>query len=321
MQLVMDRWQRRMVFGVMPVLLVALVVVPAVLLWGDLPSTVATRFHPDGHATGSQPRELWVAVQLVIALASAGSLVWVGRRPTPDAPMFAAAAAFIGFLTGSLWCFLTLANKGHADWHDVELGAGALFGAIGGAIGWTIPVVLMAKRIAPSRPRYDNEAIPFGPDEHPVWFGHTTSVGFGVAGAVNVALGIAIVLTNDLWVGVLMIVIGAALATFTSVVVTIDERGIAVRSGAFGWPRVRLPLDIVEEAEEVNVSAMGLGGWGYRGSLRLFKKAAWVLRKGEALQVQLRGGQRFTVSIDDADEAAAVLNGLLARAAATPRPG
>ena len=54
-------------------------------------------------------------------------------------------AAFIGFLTGSLWCFVALANEGHADWHDVELGSGAIAGALGGSLGWTIPVVLMAE--------------------------------------------------------------------------------------------------------------------------------------------------------------------------------
>jgi hypothetical protein len=318
MELVMDRWQRRMVFVVMPVVMVALVAVPAVLVWGDLPHDVATRFHPDGHATASQPRDTWLVVQLGISLLAAGTLIAIGRRPKPDAPTFAAVAAFVGFLTGSLWCFVTLANEGHVDWHGVEIGTGAIAGALGGAIGWTVPIVLMAKRIAPPRPRYDNRAIPFGADEHPAWFGHTTSVGFALAGAANIVLGVIIVLTTQVWMGLLVAAIGLILASFMSVVVTIDERGLGVRSGALGWPRIRLPLDLVEEAQPVEVRAMAFGGWGYRGSLRLFKRAAWVLRSGEGLRLQLRGGQRFVVSVDDADEAAAVLNGLLARAARAP---
>ena len=58
---------------------------------------------------------------------------------------------------------------------------------------------------------------------------------------------------------------------------------------------------------------MEWGGWGYRGSLRLAQRAAWVLRGGEALILDLEGDRRFAVTVDDAPEAASVVNGLLAR--------
>jgi hypothetical protein len=313
MELVMDRWQRRMVFGVVPTVIVGLVVVAMVVTWGDLPDPVATRFHPEGRATGSTPRATWLLLQLVSAALCAGALLRIGRRPTPDSPVVGAVAAFIGCFVGAIGLFIALANDGHGDWHDVTLGPGAVAGALGGAIGWTIPVVLMARRIAPARPAYPNRAIPFGPDDRPAWFGHTHSIGFAVAGAVNIVLGLVVAVTSELWVGLVLVLVGLSVAAFTSVTVTIDERGIGVRSGIVGWPRVRLPLDVVEEAEPTVVRPMAWGGWGYRGSLRLFRRAAWVLRAGEGLQLRLRGGRRFVVSIDDADEAAAVLNGLLAR--------
>ncbi|HJR25638.1 MAG TPA: hypothetical protein VJ804_09205 [Acidimicrobiales bacterium] len=316
MELEMDRWQRRVVFGVMPVVMVGIVVVTALVTYGDLPDPVATRFHPDGHATASTHRASWLVVQLIIAVLCAGLLVRIGRKPRPDAPILAATAAFVGFLTGSLWVFVSLANRHHVDWHDVTLGNGAIAGALGGAIGWTIPVVLMARRIAPPRPAYPNRAIAFGPDERPAWFGHTTSVGFAVAGAANITLGVLIALVEQVWVGALVFGIGLLLVSFASVVVTIDERGVGVRSGPFGWPRIRLPLGLVEEAEPTHLGPTTWGGWGYRGSLRLFRRAAWVVRSGPGLRLQLVGGQRFFVSVDDADEAAAVLNGLVARAGA-----
>jgi len=320
MELVVDKWQRRMVFVVLPVVILGLVVVAAGLTWGDLPNPLATRFHPDGSATGSMPRNTWLVMQLAVAGLCAGELAHIGRRPTPDAPILAAVASFIGFLVGLLGLFIAMANEGHADWHDVTMGNGAIAGALGGAIGWTLPVVQMARRIAPPHAPYANRAMPFGPNEHPAWFGHTRSIGFALAGVANIALGMVIVVTNQAWVGVVVFAIGIVLLGFTSVVVVIDGRGIGVRSGPLGWPRIRLPLGVIEEATPVIVRAMAVGGWGYRGSLRLFRRAAWVLRSGPGLELQLRGGQRFTVSIDDADEAAAVLNGLLARAA-MPRSG
>ena len=318
MELVMDRWQRRMVFGVMPLAMVALVALPAVLLRNDLPEPLATRFHPDGHATSWTPYATWVVLQLGISLACAIGLVAVGRRPRPDAPVMAALCAFVGFFTGVLFLGTGLANRGVADWHDVTLGDGVLLGGLGGALGWTVPVVMMAKRIAPPYPVYANRSMPFGPDDHAAWFGHTRSAGFAVAGGVNVVLGLVVAVVEQLWVGALLVALGLLLASFATVLVTIDGRGIAIRSGLIGWPRVRFPLSLIEEAEPAEVRPIGLGGWGYRGSLRLFKRAAWVLRAGEGRRLQMRGGQHFLVSIDDAGEAAAVLNGLVARHAATP---
>ena len=44
---------------------------------------------------------------------------------------------------------------------------------------------------------------------------------------------------------------------------------------------------------------MQTGGWGYRGSLRLFKRAALVTRRGEALELTLTRKRRFIVTVDD----------------------
>jgi hypothetical protein len=52
-----------------------------------------------------------------------------------------------------------------------------------------------------------------------------------------------------------------------------------------------------------------VGGWGYRGSLKLFRRAAVVTRLGEALQVDLTGARRFCVSVDDPAAFVAALDG------------
>jgi hypothetical protein len=53
---------------------------------------------------------------------------------------------------------------------------------------------------------------------------------------------------------------------------------------------------------------MQWGGWGYRGSLKLMKQAAVVLRAGPGLRLDMTGGRVFVVTIDDPGTAAALLN-------------
>jgi hypothetical protein len=118
--------------------------------------------------------------------------------------------------------------------------------------------------------------------------------------------------------GLGIVFVGVAFLAFASVSVSVTGDGVRVRSGRLGWPAVRLSLDQVTSASAIDVKPLTLGGWGYRGSVRVFGWASWIVRGGEGLQLDLTRGKRFVVTVDQADEAAAVLNGLLARRAATP---
>src|SRR5205814_476533 len=109
--------------------------------------------------------------------------------------------------------------------------------------------------------------------------------------------------------GVVLVLAGVGLMEFCSVQVTAGAGGVRVR-GPLGWPRVVIPLARVESAERITVQPMQWGGWGYRGSLRLFRRAAWVVRRGDGLKLNLRDGKVFVVTVDGASEAAAVVNGL-----------
>jgi hypothetical protein len=47
---------------------------------------------------------------------------------------------------------------------------------------------------------------------------------------------------------------------------------------------------------------MQMGGWGYRGSLKLLRQAAVVTRGGDALDVRLTGKRRFIVTVDSPED-------------------
>ena len=116
---------------------------------------------------------------------------------------------------------------------------------------------------------------------------------------------------TELMVGVVMVVSALAIMAFGSIRVATNQRGLTVFYTPLAWPRTQVPLERIVAAEAIDVSPMKHGGWGYRGSLKLFGMAAVVLRKGEGIRLELDNGKLFVVTVDDADTGAGVLNDLL----------
>ncbi|MEU6660216.1 hypothetical protein [Streptomyces sp. NPDC046821] len=89
---------------------------------------------------------------------------------------------------------------------------------------------------------------------------------------------------------------------FVHVAVKVDKDSLEVRCGHIGLPRRRIPLSHVVGAEfEPRVTPRQWGGWGYRW--RPEKGTAVVVRRGEAVVLELGDGRKFTVTVDDAEAA------------------
>lgn len=107
--------------------------------------------------------------------------------------------------------------------------------------------------------------------------------------------------------GVTLLVVGGTVFVFARVVVVVDERGLTVRSGTVPLVRVHFPLERIESVEAIDVNPWRWGGWGYRGSVRVFRRAAWVIRRGSGIKVNLARGRVFVVTVDDAEAGALAL--------------
>ncbi len=83
------------------------------------------------------------------------------------------------------------------------------------------------------------------------------------------------------------------------VVQTSDGRALEVVYGPGGFVRQVFEPGEVEAAYARHLSFAQMGGWGYRGSLRLLRQAALVTRRGDALEVQLTRKRRFIVTVDE----------------------
>jgi hypothetical protein len=80
-----------------------------------------------------------------------------------------------------------------------------------------------------------------------------------------------------------------------------DGRSFEVLYGRGGLVRqVFAPHEIVG-ATTRTLRLLQMGGWGCRGNLVLFHRAAVVTRRGDALELRLMRNRRFIVTVDEPD--------------------
>jgi len=107
----------------------------------------------------------------------------------------------------------------------------------------------------------------------------------------------------------LVLVLAAAplILVFRRLDVTVTAAGVTIAYGLNGWPRQHIDLGDIVGAGVERVGWRSSGGLGYRGSLRIFKQARVLARHGECLRLDMAGGRRLWVSVDQAGGAVAAL--------------
>lgn len=141
----------------------------------------------------------------------------------------------------------------------------------------------------------------------PAWIGTCTSrwaapiaramVITGISmGGVAVAIG----QVGELALSVAALFVAAMLVLpFRQVTVTVDRHEMRVDFSGPYWKPVVLRRSDMKHVSAVEARPMRNGGWGYRGSLRLFHRLAVILRKGPAVKVEFSTGGWFLVTVDD----------------------
>ncbi|WP_225801525.1 DUF1648 domain-containing protein [Streptomyces sp. NK15101] len=287
------------------------------LRYDRLPDTLATHFGPDGgHADGFTGRTPFTAVSTGLLLALGAGWTLLVRRGS-----LWGAWATAGF-TGALFVLLVRDNLDATDPARVEFPlAGLLFAAAAAALlglagrGLTRFVPRDEPAADPGLP--DAPRLPLGASEVAGWTRATASRPL-TALAVLALAATPVVLLLAPWpaalLGLLGLVIGLPGLALARVRVTVDRRGVTVRSALASRPRTRIPLDDVTGASVRDLDAAAVlaefGGWGYR--VRAHRTGV-IVRSGEALVVRRSGGREFAVTVPDAGTAAALLNTLAER--------
>lgn len=141
------------------------------------------------------------------------------------------------------------------------------------------------------------------------WGGVVGSRALAVVFAILAVVSLVVTIVTGNWalIGLVVAMNVAAVLTFWSV--RVDDRGLEAR-GTFGWPRVRVAVEDIQDVAVVDVHAMrDWAGWGLR--FRHNGDTGVVLRSGPSLSVTTKRGRRTVVTVREPERAVAMLKRVL----------
>ncbi|MCE2527603.1 MAG: DUF1648 domain-containing protein [Actinomycetia bacterium] len=317
----MNEKMRRLALGAgIPLAVAAVGLGPYLANRSELPDRVAVHYDSAGRPDGSMGTEVFLLViggVMAIGLIALMSIALTRRRFQPMvASGVSSMGAFVATLFAGSLALTAIEQRGLDRWQDATLSPITVIAWIGGSI----LIAGLAAWIASSLPfKADTGtgAVPpsmtLAPGERVFWSSTLTARWPLPLSMVPLAVALAVARFVEPWVVLLLLVAAVALASFGRIRVTADRSGLQVRYGFLGWPRTSVPIHRIANAQAIDVRPVEWGGWGYRGSLAVMRRAAVVLRAGPGLRLDLHNGKVFAVTIDDPDEPARLLNAEVAR--------
>ncbi|NLX00085.1 MAG: DUF1648 domain-containing protein [Actinomycetales bacterium] len=288
----------------------------------QLPDPVATHWGPGDVPDGFSARSSlpwFILLGLVTGWLLGGLILTLAWREAMHRRVTVGfAAGMTTFVTvvmvGTSWVQRGLTDArdtGGVEWPVVAALVGAI--AVGVLAGWTTPAAkdTPQKAAGPVPPEASRATV----EDPPATWSRLAKPGTGmwVLLAVVTAVSVGLSLLTRMWIfsALLFVILVGALLAFTMFRVTVREEGLTVRS-IIGVPTWRMPLDEIVEAKVTTVSPLGeFGGFGYR--LGPGGRTGFVVRNGEALEVDRANGTAWVITVDDAAEGAALLNTLADR--------
>lgn len=285
--------------------MVIVAMVPIVIGWGSIPDPFASHWGPNGQPDASLPK--WALPLLPVGLVVLGGLVAVlfrvNKRPSAEG---VALLTFLGVM-GVVATMSTVAlNSGAESWQAADpmrwthITAVIVLPLVAGILGYRV-----GKRWYPlERTEISGSTTPIAvaPGETVAWIG-TCRVRYPFVIAAASALGLVLLPGPWRWITVPFFIVALVLS---HVRVTVNNQGLKARLG--GVFSKQIPLSEMSQVEAVELNPNEWGGWGYRMAPG---RSAMVLRRGEAIDIQLGNGRRFAVTVDDAATGAGLLKGLL----------
>jgi len=303
---------RRAGAGVLLLLAPMAILLCWLLVHDELPRRLATHFGLDGTPDGySSPGPFTLVFGIVTAiLAGLGIAGLVLARRQAVVRVAVALAGWMAWLFAAIVVSVLWPQRGIADgivhlrWFGSLLPIGIAC-VLGLAIHGLVPPGESAlSSTVPARASYTLK-----PGERATWVGRARSRAFLVIGVVVALLGAVAVV----WLGPVALFaafIGLIIGWTSEILVRVDDRGVSAHFGPVGWPSFRTPLARIEAADAQLIEPMQWGGWGFRFGRR---GTALVVRRGPGLVLSRRGASDLAITVDGAEQAAELVNALLAR--------
>jgi len=297
--------RRTAALGVVPALLLAAIVAPFALHWGDLPGPMAVHWDLSGEPNGSLPPAALLSGLGGVFLAVWASVVVTVRRVPGESGSFTAGLFGMGGLLAAIAWLSVLANRGVPDWTAAGpvdwAGLLAVGGAtvVPGAIGWW----LGGGRTAPEPVWGEVPRLDVDDPERYVWSGRARNPVLVVGGVALIVAGLVV------WglTAVVLVVVGLLVLGFSEVRVTVGGGGVVIGIGWLGFPSWRVSVEEITGTSVEHVMPMAYGGWGYR--IRPGARAV-VVRGGTALRLRRRDRPDLVVTVDDAETGAGLVGAI-----------
>jgi hypothetical protein len=277
---------------------------------GDTPDPLPSHWDLHGQVNGTTDATAlalgFVVASTVVVLAEL-ILVWAVNVATELMP---AVLCYVAWALALSYLQIPLAAAGAASAGDVNLPWYAVLVVVVAPI---LPAALTWRLLprsgehAPTSIRHSSMVL--GPTERVVWVGsaHSQPMRWIGGGSLVTAAATAFVLP---WLALTLGVAGLTITAVSSIGVRIDDLGVHTLWGPVGWPRTTIPLSDIVSAASRDVEPLHWGGWGYRVGRH---GVAAVVRAGSGLVIERRSHPTYAVTVDDADQAADVLEALRAR--------
>lgn len=278
-----------------------LTVVPFCIFWRRLPEPMASHWGFSGPPNDATPRLVTMGVFLVIPLL----LPFFARWVTSARSLFATSAVAVS-MTLIAWC-VVLFNVDQPSWRSADL-PGWFLWALG---AFTVVAVVAGSWLpVPAPSAVSQPSTELSPDERAAWFQVMRVRGWWIAGVVSGSVVVASVVFGNWAIALTQALVLGLCMSFAVVRVRVDRNALSIGYGPFSVPTKRISIQDITSAEAFNLVPLEHGGWGYRGT-PWSKNPALVLRGGEALRLRLQGGRTFSMTVDGASDAAALINGFI----------
>jgi len=309
---------------VLPAVAAAFGFIPFLLFKSELPNPLASHFGASGVPDGSMSPLAFMGVTGVLFAAGAALCFGATMKTWSWGPGVgvgvASLGAFLCVFASGLLLAVTVNQRGLEDWTEASFSwsltlAAVLAAIVGAALAARLALRLPAMQLQPPDPS-DQPVLALGASEQAVWSTRLQSGFLSALGAIAVIAGGCLGVVLGQWSPALVtLVAGLAVLAIASLKVRVDRSGLHVQYGILPWPRTHIAIEDVIAASVIDVRPMEWGGWGYRGSLKVMKQAAAVLRAGSGIRVDLADGKRFVVTVDDPAVGAGLLNAHVRRTA------
>jgi hypothetical protein len=278
----------------------------------SVPDPLPSHWNINGVVDGTAGSQAFFVTALVISAVLAAGVagaVWLAHSPMASR-MLASLLAFGAWLAAAICLATLIASSGASAAQDVAMPwyTIVVFVLVPALLGVGMWALLPGWGPA-SAPSVPSSSITLAPGERVVWIGHEHSTLMRVLPVVLAIVG-AVLLRLQATVSIPLFMVAVAVAMFSELAVRVDDRGVHILWGPFGWPRSRIPLADITAARSDIIEPLAWGGWGFRVSRR---GVAAVIRRGPGLVIERSNKPTYAVTVAGADRGADVLNALLAR--------